>query len=91
MIVPKPFNLPDHSRIVFEILPTGIVLPSIASHKFNMEAFMYPFCIKFLLSLVFYAIVVYYTYQEILEYRSNGLGNYLKLTFNYPDLIFLIV
>lgn len=56
-----------------------------------MEAFMYPFCIKFLLSLVFYAIVVYYTYQEILEYRSNGLGNYLKLTFNYPDLIFLIV
>lgn len=56
-----------------------------------METFIKPFNLQFLWNLLFYAIVVYYTYQEIQEYQSKGLGNYFKFAFNYPDLIFLIV
>lgn len=56
-----------------------------------MEAFAYPFKMKFVLCLVFYVIVLYYTYQEVLEFRSTGFNNYFKLLFNYPDLIFLVV
>lgn len=56
-----------------------------------MEAFAYPFNMKFVLCLVFYVIVLYYTYQEVFQFRSRGFNNYFKLPFNYPDLIFLVV
>lgn len=56
-----------------------------------MEAFAYPFNMKFVLCLVFYSIVLYYTHQEVAEFRSRGFNNYFKLPLNYPDLIFLVV
>ncbi|XP_064550061.1 polycystin-2-like [Drosophila montana] len=77
-------------KLIFEVMPTGLVFPSAVIKCIPLECFLFMDTLRIIAGVIFYLIIIYYTYQEVYEICWLSTKAYIKCMSNYPDLIFLL-
>ncbi|XP_070063602.1 polycystin-2 isoform X2 [Drosophila virilis] len=78
-------------KLIFEIMPTGLVIPTAFIQCVLLECFLFMDALRIIAGIIFYSIIIYYTYQEVYEIFWLSPKAYFKRVRNYPDLLFLLV
>ncbi|XP_032593286.1 polycystin-2-like [Drosophila grimshawi] len=78
-------------KLIFEIMPTGLVVPTADIRCIPLKCFLSMDVFRILIGIVFYLIVIYYTYTEIYEICAIGPKAYIRDAYNYTDRVFLLV
>ncbi|EDV93775.1 GH19515 [Drosophila grimshawi] len=79
-----------HQGLIFEIMPTGLVVPTADIRCIPLKCFLSMDVFRILIGIVFYLIVIYYTYTEIYEICAIGPKAYIRDAYNYTDRVFLL-
>ncbi|XP_030563729.1 polycystin-2-like isoform X2 [Drosophila novamexicana] len=78
-------------KLIFEVMPTGLVIPTAFIQCIFLECFLFMDAFRIIAGVIFYSIIIYYTYQEVYEIFWLSPKAYFKRVSNYPDLLFLLV
>ncbi|TDG49540.1 hypothetical protein AWZ03_004031 [Drosophila navojoa] len=86
----EDINMFQVLKLMFEIMPTGLVTPSEFIQGIQLNSFLTFTLLTISAGLIFSIIVIYYTYVEIREIRWVGVSAYKNNIYNYVDVFFLI-
>ncbi|XP_017873884.1 PREDICTED: polycystin-2-like isoform X3 [Drosophila arizonae] len=88
--LPKNEFKGTYQQLMFEIMPTGLVMPSAFIQGIQINSFLTLTPVTISAGAIFSIIVIYYTYVEIREIKWVGPSAYKNNFYNYVDVLFLI-
>ncbi|XP_017873882.1 PREDICTED: polycystic kidney disease 2-like 1 protein isoform X1 [Drosophila arizonae] len=86
----QDINMIQVLKLMFEIMPTGLVMPSAFIQGIQINSFLTLTPVTISAGAIFSIIVIYYTYVEIREIKWVGPSAYKNNFYNYVDVLFLI-